>query len=582
VLAILEPLSGSSVTLISLPATNSLIASGPERRIARLTTIADALDRVEEREVRHRVIRHRSVEDIAGWLDSFFESGALSQLELEVWSDERTNSLIYRGTEAATEHLLELVDRVDQPTLGSGQIRVLKVRNRDATEIAELIENLHQNQGGERGKFSGLDGQLSQLMVSDYSIVVDERTRSLVVRADPDTQAAIQEVLEILDQTPQLLAVDLIITEIRTPSAFSMAFAFSVPLSAGDDSSEVVARLISTPGGTGLSSGVGPETTLFGRVDQALNVPFVLEDGTGVAIPISNSGVITAGSLRARTEVLIQPSLIVTAGDSHEIFVGLNVPVPVSETGGAIAGSSTDNPSSLFAQTTNFERKDTGVTMRIAATASRSGSIKLNLEVELSSLVPSVAGDIRLVGPTFSEQKIVANAILNDGEIAIIAVHEGLRMTNIKQGTPFLSSIPFFGQFFDRTVRLEEDVRLIVGAQVRRVSSPGELAADSIRRRLAFERRRARNTSLPFVGPDEPAYAVLVTTRSREDDAVSIAESLDLRGFATQIHRWKLHDRELYDVYVTSLESMADAGAIASTLNQEGWDTDLTLLPTRS
>ena len=54
-------------------------------------------------------------------------------------------------------------------------------------------------------------------MVSDYSIAVDERTRSLIVRADLETQAAIRQILEILDQTPQLLAVDLIITEVRTP-----------------------------------------------------------------------------------------------------------------------------------------------------------------------------------------------------------------------------------------------------------------------------------------------------------------------------------------------------------------------------
>jgi hypothetical protein len=197
-------------------------------------------------------------------------------------------------------------------------------------------------------------------------------------------------------------------------------------------------------------------------------------------------------------------------------------------------------------------------------------------------LVPSLAGDIALVGPTFSEEKIVVNAILNDGEFAIIAVNRGVRTISSRDGTPFLSSIPFLGSFFTRVVERDEDVRLFVGAQVRRIGSPAELAADSIRRRLAFERRNARSTALPIVGPDEPAYAVLVTTRTREDDADAIAQSLDLRGFATDIHRWTLRDRELFDVYVTSLESMADAAEVASTLNGEGWDTNLTLLPTRS
>ncbi|MEE8166698.1 MAG: secretin N-terminal domain-containing protein [Myxococcota bacterium] len=582
VMAVLEPLSGASVTLIPLEATNSLIASGPERRIARLTTIADSLDRVEEREVRYRVIRHRNVENVAGWIESFFDSGALSRIDLEVWSDARTNSLIYRGTEDATEELVERVDRIDRPIEGSGQIQVLKVLNRDPGEVAELIEKLHENRDTGRGQIRGLDGQLSQLMLSDYSIVVDERTRSLIVRADLATQAAIRQLLEILDQTPQLLAVDLIITEIQTPRVFSLGFAFSIPLTAGDEVGDLIARLVSTPGGTGLAAGLGAETTLLGRVDQDLNVPFVLDDGTGIAIPIANTGVIDVGEFQVYTEVLIQPSLILTAGDSHEIFVGDNVPVPVGAGAGAIGEGSTDNLAGVLSRRTVFERKDVGITIGIDATASRVGSIKLDLDIEISRLVPSLAGNIALVGPTFSEQKIIVNAILNDGEIAIIAVNRGTSTMSERQGTPFLSSIPLLGALFTRTVEIDEDVRLILGARVRRIGSPAELAADSIRRRLAFERRNARNASLPIVGPDEPAYAVLVTTRSRRDDADAIAEGLDLRGFATQIHRWTLRDSELFDVYVTSLESMADAAEVASTLSREGWDTDLTLLPTRS
>ena len=582
VMAVLEPLSGASVTLVPYAATNSLIASGPERRIARLTTIADALDRVEEREVRYRVIRYRDVQDVAGWIESFFDSGSLSRIDLEVWSDERTNSLIYRGTQAATEELVERVDRIDRPIEGSGEIQVLKVLNRDAGEIAELIENLRGSGDTGPGQIRGLDGQLSQLMVSDYSIVVDERTRSLIVRADFETQAAIRQVLEIVDQTPQLLAVDLIITEIQTPRAFNLGFAFSIPLSSGDDEGEVIARLSSTPGGAEFADELGAETTLFGRVDQELNVPFVLDDGSGVEIPIANTAVIAAGDLRAHTEVLIQPSLILTAGDSHEIFVGAKLPVPVSAGDSATGEGSTRNVSGVLSQTVVFERKDVGITIRIEATASRVGSIKLDLDVELSRLVPSLAGPIEVVGPTFSEQKIVANAVLNDGEVAIIAVNRGTRTVSSVRGTPFLSWIPFLGAAFTRTVEREDDVRLVLGAQARRIGSPAELAADSIRRRLAFERRNARNTSLPIVGPEEPAYAVLVTTRSRRDDADAIAQSLDLRGFATQIHRWTLRDHELFDVYVTSLESMAEAGKVASTLNEEGWDTDLTLLSTRS
>jgi hypothetical protein len=136
--------------------------------------------------------------------------------------------------------------------------------------------------------------------------------------------------------------------------------------------------------------------------------------------------------------------------------------------------------------------------------------------------------------------------------------------------------------FFSSERELMEDQRLFLAAKVRRVSSPAELAADSIRRRLAFERRNARDSAFPAVADGESGFAVLVTTRGRRDDADSIAQSLEFRGYQTEIHAWTLRDQELFDVYVTSLDTMADAAEVASLLNREGWQADLTLLPRQS
>jgi general secretion pathway protein D len=587
VMVVLEPLAGGKVTLVALEKTNSLIASGPERSIARLTTIADALDHVDEQEVRYRVLRYRNVDEVAGWLDAFFESGALSRRELEIWTDERTNSLIYRGDDAQLDRMSELADRFDRPIEGSGRIQVLKVLNRGAQEIADLIQQLDTGGGlGDAGEGVGVvpiaEGVVA-IPSSEYSIVVDEASRSLIVRGDPDTQAAIRSIVETLDEPPQLIGVDLTITEVRTPRAFSLNFAFSVPLSAGDDVGEVIARLISTPGGGGLAGTPSPETTLFGRVDQALNVPFLIDDGTGVAIPISNTGVITAGQLEAHTEVLLAPSLILTVGDTHEIFVGNNVPVPVSSDADPLDTTTADG-SPVLSRETIFERRDVGIKVIVQATAGREGRIALDLDIEISRIAPSVAGAVELVGPTFLERKVVATALLNDGEAAVIAVNRDKRSVHAKSGTPFLSDLPFLGWLFTETVVREEDVRLVIGAQARRISSPGEFAADTIRRRLAFERRNAQEATLPTVGQDEPAYAVLVTTRSERGDAEDIARSLTMRGYETRIHLWSPGEGkpDFFDVYVLSLETMADAANVASTLNDEGWQTALTVLRTRS
>ena len=139
---VLEPLSGSRVTLVPFKETNSLIASGSERAIARLIEITNELDRIEEKTLRQRVLRYRSMSDIEPLVENFMASGDPRLARLEVWSDARTSSIVVRGEEETVDRLLAFVDDVDQPIEGDGSIRILHVLNRDPEEVAELIRVL--------------------------------------------------------------------------------------------------------------------------------------------------------------------------------------------------------------------------------------------------------------------------------------------------------------------------------------------------------------------------------------------------------------------------------------------------------
>jgi general secretion pathway protein D len=581
VLKVLEPLSGSRVTLVPLERTNSLIASGPERAIARLTTIADELDRVDQQELHHRVLRYRDVEEVESWVETLFESGALSERDFEIWSDARTNSFIYRGSEDQIDYFLRMLERVDLPAEGEGQLRILKVRNRDAEEVADLIQSLA---GGGNAASTPLDqsaeGATTILSESDYSIVVDKPTRSLVIQAEPRVQDAIREVLEVLDQPPQLIAVDIKVLQVITPKSFSLGFAFNLPLSTGDSTDDVIARIVSNPGGAGLLAAPNEQTPLFGRVSRDADLPFTIEGADGVEIPIFDTAVIDAGEFEARTEILIEPSLIITAGDHNEIFVGDNFPVPVSD--GQAASDTINDTGVTLSQTTNIERRDVGIQLGIDARAGAVGKIQLELEIELSTLAQSLAGNIEEVGPTFAERTLLATIRLDDGEIAMIALDDESQTLEGQAGTPFLSDIPFLGFFFRRRVATQDEARLVITAQARRLGSPAEIVADTIRRRLAFERRTARDVEMPTAEATGSPFAVLVTTRRLEADAQAIADGLSRQGLSSQVHHWSVRGDELYDVYVTSLDSLAAAAEVAERLSAEGWEADLIVLPQRS
>lgn len=632
VLNVLQPMAGATVTLIALEQTHSLIASGPESSIARLTEIADELDRVEERGLRQRVLRYRDVADVDAMIQAQFESGRFADRELEVWSDERTNSLIFSGSPDAVDRLVDFLERIDVPIEGEGELRILRVLNRDAGEVAQILggqapsasrsRNNEETRGGQSGdgkkpsdasspndprqdadetgdgsnaapddsvtpKVPGFAGAVSTLDLNsllggeDYTIAVDEPTRSLVVRASERGHRVIRELVEKLDARPQLIAVDITVSEVRTPSSLALSLSYHLPLLPGDSLDEFVGRMISLPAGGGFRTTPIAEGALFGRVSRDAGVDFDIPGAGGVLIPLEDTGEIDASSIKARVDILIQPSLVIVAGEEHEIFVGSNIPIPTSE-GTSLASVNTTNPSTAtFGVTVNLNRQDVGVRLTIEAQAGQEGPIVLSLDTEISSLGPSVAGDASKVGPTLIKETLSAKARLEDGETAIVGVDRERTDTTAQGGTPWLSDIPFLGWFFKARGKVVEDIRLVIAARARRVSTPAELVADTIRRRLAFDRQRARIQNLP--DSEGSPYGVRVTTRSLESDAEAIARDLERRGHRTRVQRWQSADGgDLFDVYVMGFDSMSDAGDLALSLADDGWDADLVVFSSRS
>jgi general secretion pathway protein D len=632
VMNVLQPLGGSSVTLVALEQTNSLIASGPERAIARLTALADELDRVEERALRQRVLRYRSVVDIEPMIDAQFESGRFNDRDLEIWSDARTNSLIFRGSDDTVARLIDFLEVVDEPVEGEGEVRILRVLNRDAAELAQILggqaptttrestktrdedddedrrDESDESRLEERGETGegredtnaapdeamgvepqsptptggGMPLDLAALLGGeDYSIVVDQPTRSLVVRASERGHDLIRELVEELDARPQLIAVDVTVSELRTPTTWALALSYHLPLLPGDSLDEYIGRVVSLPAGGGFRTTPIDPGALFGRVSRDAGLDFEVPGEGGVQIPIEDTVEIDALDRKITNELLIQPSLILVAGEEHEIFVGANVPIPVSDVSPLDGSTTQAGGLSVPSATVTFNREDIGVRLNLEAQAGEEGPIQLDIEAELSDIGPSIAGDPTKVGPTLIKQVLTARAQLDDGETAILGVYRKQIEVTSQGGTPWLSDIPVLGWLFKARGEQVDDDRIIIAARARRISTPAELVADTIRRRLVFERQRAREADLPDSGGSP--YGVRVTTRALEGDANAIAEDLERKGHHTQVHRWEGADaRTLFDVYVMGLSSMVDAGELAHRLADDGWDADLVVFSARS
>jgi type II secretory pathway component GspD/PulD (secretin) len=136
--------------------------------------------------------------------------------------------------------------------------------------------------------------------------------------------------------------------------------------------------------------------------------------------------------------------------------------------------------------------------------------------------------------------------------------------------------IPLLGFLFSRTEETVDDVDFVVVITARQMDSIEEDIAETVRRRMAFERSIARVADLGSVG-DAP-YAVLLDTVRSADQAREIAEAFEGDGFETRVTDWDAAGSSVHDVYVVDLASFDDAVVLARKLNDAGWPAELTVL----
>ena len=154
---------------------------------------------------------------------------------------------------------------------------------------------------------------------------------------------------------------------------------------------------------------------------------------------------------------------------------------------------------------------------------------------------------------------------------------EGVRNED-SQNTPFLSDVPVLGLAFSAAGSSNQDTHIVFAVQARRLDTPEEVLAESLRQRLALERSLSRVSGLRR-NPRTP-YAVLVTTRTQRADAETLAEAFEREGMRAQVGSWDGYGGGTrHDVYLTGYSNLAAAGATALELRDRGFGPQVVVLP---
>jgi general secretion pathway protein D len=216
-------------------------------------------------------------------------------------------------------------------------------------------------------------------------------------------------------------------------------------------------------GGTNFNTGQPGATGVNNIVDLSLAAATqtVPKPGVGLNVGLVKAinGIYTLGALARFLEsntganILSTPNLVSLDNEEAKIVIGQNVPfVTGSFTSTGSTGASV-NPFQTV------ERKDVGLTLRVKPQIGESGTVRMVIYQENSSVVP---GSASTNGPTTDKSSIETTVVVDDGQIMVLG---GLLQDAYNDGedrVPGLASIPLLGNLFRSESRTRKKTNLLV------------------------------------------------------------------------------------------------------------------------
>lgn len=429
---LIRPLVPQYGHLAAITSANAIIISDRSANIQRIEDLLRQLDQKGQNDYSVLNLQHAWVMDTAEVLRNAVDRGqAKGSSGTQVIADGRTNRLILLGPPAARAKLVALAQSLDTPTSRSANTRVIRLRHGDAKSLAETLgeisEKLKPETGGET------TGKPQTILIR-----ADESLNALVLLAEPDVVATLEDIVRQLDVPRAQVMVEAAIVEVSGDISDAVGVQWAVD--ARGDSGGLGGTNFS---GTGLA---------VGRVLQAIrdndsgtdnNTLANLPDGAIIGLGTDSFGVlITALSANSKSNLLSTPSLLTLDHQKAEILVGQNVPF---QTGSfTTSASGADNPF------TTIERQDIGVTLKVTPHINEGASLRLEIEQEISSIAPTSQG-VNAVDLITNKRSIKSTILAENGQVIVLG---GLIQDDVTQAdskVPLLGDIPLLGRLFRST-----------------------------------------------------------------------------------------------------------------------------------
>ena len=462
ILPVLRPLIPANNAISALAGSNTLVITDYADNARRIRRIIEALDRPDSGNVTVVPLRYASVLDLAPVISKLLPevpTGTPAAVQrLLIAPDARTNSLLIRSDNPTqVARIRVLIESLDTPARSAATVRVVYLRNAEATRLAETLRAIVGAESRPAAAAAPTPGSALVAPVPSSAsasfIQADPATNSLIIAAPDALYNSLRAVIDQLDARRAQVHLEALIAEVSSDKAAQFGIQFQ-SLSSGTDTGS------RTIGGTNFST--TPGTNILGIAANPASVGSGLNVGVirgRVSLPgigeILNLGVLArALEADADANILSTPNLLTMDNEEAKIIVGQNVPF--------ITGSFAQATSTATGGAVNpfqtIERRDVGLTLRVRPQVTEGRTVKLRVFQEVSN----VQDTTNPAGIITNKRSIESTVVVEDGEIVVLG---GLMQDDVKNTmdkVPVLGDIPGLGQLFRYDARRRTKTNLMV------------------------------------------------------------------------------------------------------------------------
>ena len=443
---ILRPLIPQYGHIAGIDSPNALIISDHAENVARMSKMIERIDVSENQTIEIINLNEAWVEDMVELLKEIapdqIGSSAKGPNKISIVGSARTNSLIVKGEKETVGKILDLIKRLDVPANSSGSTQVIRLAHSDASEMAELLENIINTE-----KTAGNENTVKA------SIQADEALNALVIRAAPSTMLEIKDIIDKLDLRRLQVLIEAAIVEVTAD--FTRQLGTELFVANTSPNNKTIPIGLTAPSGTlaQILQSIALGTQQPVDIGTAPLIAAGRENSNGTSFGI----IIRALSGNGDVNLLSTPSITTMDNKEAKIVVGQNVPF---RTGSTVTGS--DGASNPF---TTIQREDVGLTLEVTPHVHDGNLVRLEVHQVVSEVDPASLNVIGSAGSAdliTNKREINTTILVDNQEVIILGGLIRDKETVSDSRVPILGSIPGLGLLFKSSAKSIEKQNLLV------------------------------------------------------------------------------------------------------------------------